>query len=303
MSRTLINGTGYDISGGRTLFGGTGYGISGGKTLFGGTGETISFVKMPVKGNLIQMNVDGTDRQYRVLKVNGNVAEVMETAPAVEGTSGVSRKYSWPKGESISCGYYSSNVGSYIINTIYPTFTSQAKNAIVPKTIYQDSGWYSSKKKWGKNTTPAFTDSSVIRGTQSVVNQEIYGIVIDNPEWQTIGTVPIYLLSVSEMYEYLKDQIKYQGIYDCAFYSSNITDMFLRGNSISDWQKDGFLLRTYAGISYGGDDDPDAQQVFEVYTRSYSVGPVSVSFPNTSDRWILLTFQIDLTKIPFTIIS
>lgn len=59
---------------------------------------------MPAKGSLIQMNCDGTDRQYRVLRVNGTVAEVMETAPCVEGSSGVSRKYTWPHGSAESYG-------------------------------------------------------------------------------------------------------------------------------------------------------------------------------------------------------
>lgn len=39
--RTLINGTGYNIKGGRTLIGGTGYAIKKGRTLVGGTGYDI----------------------------------------------------------------------------------------------------------------------------------------------------------------------------------------------------------------------------------------------------------------------
>ena len=41
--KTIINGTQYDISGGRTLVNGTAYQISGGRTLVGGTGYDISF--------------------------------------------------------------------------------------------------------------------------------------------------------------------------------------------------------------------------------------------------------------------
>lgn len=41
--KTLIGGTGYEITGGRTLVGGTGYSISGGRTLVGGTGYSINF--------------------------------------------------------------------------------------------------------------------------------------------------------------------------------------------------------------------------------------------------------------------
>lgn len=41
--KTLVNGTSYEISGGKTLVGGTTYSISGGKTLVGGTAYGIGF--------------------------------------------------------------------------------------------------------------------------------------------------------------------------------------------------------------------------------------------------------------------
>lgn len=43
--RTLINGTGYDISGGREMIGGTGYAKKGGRTLIDGTVYEIGFAK------------------------------------------------------------------------------------------------------------------------------------------------------------------------------------------------------------------------------------------------------------------
>ena len=43
--KTLINGTAYEITGGKTLIDGTAYSIAGGKTLIGGTGYDISFGK------------------------------------------------------------------------------------------------------------------------------------------------------------------------------------------------------------------------------------------------------------------
>lgn len=45
--KTLINGTSYDISGGKTLIGGTAYKITGGRTLIGGTAYAISFTTTP----------------------------------------------------------------------------------------------------------------------------------------------------------------------------------------------------------------------------------------------------------------
>lgn len=52
--RTLINGTAYDISGGKAMVSGTGYDIASGKTLVGGTGYEI-----PFGGKLIPVNVKG----------------------------------------------------------------------------------------------------------------------------------------------------------------------------------------------------------------------------------------------------
>lgn len=41
--KTLINGTGYDISGGREMIGGTGYAKKGGRTLIDGTAYEVKF--------------------------------------------------------------------------------------------------------------------------------------------------------------------------------------------------------------------------------------------------------------------
>lgn len=44
--KTLVNGTAYEISGGRTLVNGTGYSIAKGRTLVNGTGYDVTFVEM-----------------------------------------------------------------------------------------------------------------------------------------------------------------------------------------------------------------------------------------------------------------
>ena len=78
--KTLVNGTAYEVKGGKCLVNGTSYAIKKGRTLIGGTGYDITFqsaVTIPVKGDLITMNLDGTSRLYRVLSVNGNVCKVL----------------------------------------------------------------------------------------------------------------------------------------------------------------------------------------------------------------------------------
>ena len=46
--KTLIDGTAYEIDGGKTLIGGTAYSIDKGKTLVGGTAYEVGFVTDPV---------------------------------------------------------------------------------------------------------------------------------------------------------------------------------------------------------------------------------------------------------------
>ena len=62
--KTLVNGTVYEVNGGKCLVNGTSYAIKKGRTLIGGTGYDITFgpPPMPVKGDLITMNLDGTSR-------------------------------------------------------------------------------------------------------------------------------------------------------------------------------------------------------------------------------------------------
>ena len=67
--KTLVNGTVYTVKSGKCMVNGTVYNILKGRTLINGTGYDITFApSLPRKGDLITMNLDGTDRQYRVLK-------------------------------------------------------------------------------------------------------------------------------------------------------------------------------------------------------------------------------------------
>jgi hypothetical protein len=131
--KTRVNGTVYDMKGGKCLVNGTVYNILKGRTLIGGTGYDITFPEplvMPVKGDLITMNLDGTDRLCRVLKiVNGTTVEVLGM------WDGLSSSFiSDLNGSNIYAG---SPLDSYLNTTWYNTLSSNAKAAIVPKNISQ----------------------------------------------------------------------------------------------------------------------------------------------------------------------
>lgn len=69
--KTLVNGTAYEIKGGRTLVNGTGYGIKGGRTLVNGTGYNISFGipigSLPV-GSSVFLNVGGVKKEFIIVQ-------------------------------------------------------------------------------------------------------------------------------------------------------------------------------------------------------------------------------------------
>ncbi len=72
-SRTLINGTGYDIKSGRTLINGTGYDIKKGRTLINGTGYDIKF-NTPLgeipEGTVITIKESGSPVEFYVAQHN-----------------------------------------------------------------------------------------------------------------------------------------------------------------------------------------------------------------------------------------
>ena len=82
---------------------------------------------LPAKGALITMNLDGSDRQYRVLKREGNVAEVLTMWD-------LSVK---PFNRDEENTYSGSDLDKYLNTTWYSTLNGEAKNAIVPKNIIQ----------------------------------------------------------------------------------------------------------------------------------------------------------------------
>ena len=125
--KTLINGTAYTVKGGKCMVNGTVYNILKGRTLIDGTGYDITFApSLPRKGDLITMNLDGTDRQYRVLKiVDGTTVEVLSMEDAGSSAFGSSNTYA------------GNTLDACLNTTWYNTLSTAAKSAIVPKNIAQ----------------------------------------------------------------------------------------------------------------------------------------------------------------------
>lgn len=143
--KTLINGTAYTVKGGKCLVNGTVYSIKKGRTLINGTGYDITFAPpFPRKGDLITMNLDGTDRLYRVLKiVDGTTVEVFRVQNLNEMV-----------GYSGSAEYAGNNIDVALNQTYYNALTTAAKNAIVAKDINQYS--YAGSNQWASGRASTF---------------------------------------------------------------------------------------------------------------------------------------------------
>lgn len=178
--KTLINGTAYTVKGGKCMVNGTVYNIIKGRTLIDGTGYDITFpsaLTMPVKGDLITMNLDGTDRQYRVLKiVDGTTVEVLTMWNLSTNTAFNS---------SGSNAYSGGNLDTYLNSTWYNSLSSAAKAAIVPKNInqYQYSGG-----DYNETTHSSYADYSTKSLSANVGNRYVYALDVEDIEMYFGGT-------------------------------------------------------------------------------------------------------------------
>ena len=194
--KTLVNGTAYEVKGGKCLVNGTSYDIKKGRTLIGGTGYDITFGPViPVKGDLIKMNLDGTSRLYRVLSVNGNVYKVLgmwddftskynETSTTTTFGSTTAQKYE------------GSTLDTYLNTTWYNTLSSEAKNAIVPENVVQ----YCYKYYDAPNTpnTPTYTYQYQFNWNNSdYENANNVGNV-------TVGKRNVFALDLKDIFDYFE---------------------------------------------------------------------------------------------------
>lgn len=178
--KTLVGGTAYTVKGGKCMVNGTVYNILKGRTLIDGTGWDITFpsaIEMPAKGDLITMNLDGTDRQYRVLKiVDGTTVEVL-------GMWNVSTDMMFNSSDSF---VYSGGTLDTYLNTIwYNTLTSNAKAAIVPKNIIQYLYYFGS---YNETTHSSYADYSTKTLKANVGNRYVYALDVEDIEMYFGGT-------------------------------------------------------------------------------------------------------------------
>lgn len=106
------------------------------KVLMSGNQMALYVPPPPAKGSIVKMNLDGTERQYRVLSVNGNVCKVLgmwdDFTSAYNSTSTTTTF-----GSTTAQKYEGSTLDTYLNTTWYNTLSTEAKNAIVPENVVQ----------------------------------------------------------------------------------------------------------------------------------------------------------------------
>ena len=217
--------------------------------------------KMPVKGDLIMLN----GKQYRVLKINDTVAEVLAmynsaTSQAFD-TSGNSNVYA------------NSSLDVYLSQTFYNSLSTTMQNAIVAKTFQQDS-W-----KWSGGTSAIANYA----GTYKTTNN--YTLSLMSTTFGVSISRKCYVLSCQDVIDYLEVTTS-MGSADTTLTSENIWRMFWNQTtspgSIYPW-----LRSAYSGYS----DD--------AFYVSGSDGILS-NYGVYSARAVRPAFQIDLSKVEFT---
>lgn len=232
-------------------------------------------IPMPKKGDLITMTLGntaaaGTNNQYRVLKVNGTIAEVVAmyeyNNSCVFNSSSVTTTIG-----SITCQkYQGSNLDNVLNTTFYNSLNSDAKTAIVSTSITQDA-WY-----WGDSGDPDYSGyyGESNPGTSACTISKYTGGTV------TVGDRYVYALSTQDVIDYVTDTTIGDGklqnyniwkmFWNVTNQPSTITSLWLR-SARADRSDYAWVVGGYAGQVAGNN-----------YNTSYAARPA---------------FRIDLSKI------
>lgn len=216
---------------------------------------------MPVKGDLITIE----SKQYRVLKTNGSVAEVLAMYDA--------SKQKFDLNSSYNNIYAGKNIDTYCNNTFYSGLSSAMKTAIVDKTFTQDS--------WNRGN---FVPSSS-HYTGKDIDGDLYYLVLDNAVYGESITRHCYCLSVQDILDYLECTTS-MGTSDTTLTGTNVLQMFL--NVTAPQSRNFIWLRSAssgnsANVLY-------VSGVYGYLDNNYVGNTLSVR----------PAFQIDLSKIEWT---
>lgn len=220
-----------------------------------------SSIVMPVKGDMITIE----SKQYRVLKTNGSVAEVLAMYNA-------SSSQKFDTNSSYNNTYAGKNIDTYCNNTFYSGLSSAMKTAIVDKTFTQDKWSWSSSVPTSSHYTGKYGSST-------------YYLTLTNAAFGTSITRHCYVLSVQDVLDYL-DATTSMAISDTTLTDINIWKMVWNRETSPEG---GYSWLRSARSEYSSD-------AFYVTGRYGYLGSVGVNYSYA----VRPAFQIDLSKIEWT---
>ena len=240
------------------------------KVLMSGN-QMALYIPPPIvpKGSLVKMNLDGTERQYRVLSVNGNICKIMgmwDDFTSVYNSTSTTTTF----GSTTAQKYEGSTLDTYLNTTWYNTLSSEVKNAIVPENVVQ----YCYKYYDEPNTpnTPTYTYQYQNNWSDSdYENANKVGNV-------TVGERNVFALDLKDIFDYF-DKV--------CITSDELMTMFW--NSTTKVSKHPWLRSSYA------DDYTDAWCVYG------DTGNLTGYYRNTP-YVVRPALNLDMSKIQYTLV-
>ena len=159
-------------------------------------GSILSFSSIISKGSIVNLDLDGNgDKQYRVLKCNGNVAQIVAMYDTLTSVYNNDTSYDTTMGTLTVAKYEGANIDTYLNTTWYNTLTSTAKTAIIPENVVCDA-WY-----WGNSGDPDYTGTygDSVPGTSNYTISKYTGGTLN------IGERNVFALGVQDVIDYLDD--------------------------------------------------------------------------------------------------
>lgn len=196
--------------------------------------------KMPKKGQIITIDLGNDNHEYRVLKVNGRVAECLsmysindtqpydynlDTTIFDKKTEGIA--YAW------------SSLDMLLNNTIYNSFSAEAKAAIQPTEIVQMMYMYSDEP----NTPNGITYTYQYNWNHDYENVTLVDQI-------TVGDRYLYALDIKDIFDYYNKQVITSDELNTLFYNTAAPV------SISTWLRSAyaaFSARAWYVIGDSGD--------------------------------------------------
>lgn len=224
-------------------------------------GNLVEQPAMPVKGDIITMD----SRQYRVLKTEGTVAEVLCMYDA-------NSSIEFDTNSNYNNTYAGKNIDTYCNNTFYSGLPAAMKSAIVDKTFTQDS-WERS------NSVPTQSHYTGKYGSST------YYLTLSNASYGTSITRHCYCLSIQDVLDYLEATTS-MGTSDTTLTDTNIWQMFW---DVTTGQGDKYIWLRSANSS-----NPDFAFYVDGFYGSFYY--IDVNDTNAARP----AFQIDLSKISWS---